>query len=128
LDLKNTSNTDDRQEVAQMIGPGLGLELRFTRFLAGIDYNHIMARHIGVGPISGTLEYEMRVLNYYAGIAWQFGALSLSLSYSMASGEVPTSATGFEKASAYSDKIIWINFRYATGESLSNIGKSIVKN
>lgn len=117
LDLENTSNTSFQSEVANMIGPGVGLEMRAFRFVVGADYHLMLARHYAVGNTSGDMKYEMPLLSVYGGLHWKFQQLSVSLSYSQSSGTVPKASSGLRKDSPYIDQVYWLQLTYSTGAS-----------
>ena len=128
VDLKNTASDSVRQEVAQHLGAGIGMEVQLTRFVVGVDYSHMMARHYGIGTVSGHLEFEMPLLKSYCGFTIPLDFLPIQLTYSNAKSEIPTSATGFAEASPYNEQAFWIHFKYSTGTSVGKLGKKLIKN
>ncbi len=119
LDLENTSNTKFQSEVANLIGPGAGLELRAFKFVLGGEYNMMLARHYAVGNTSRDMKYEMNLVNVYGGLNFKFNQLSVSLSYSQSTGTVPKASSGLAKSSPYNDQIYWLQLTYSTGASFS---------
>lgn len=117
LDLENSSNNSGQSEVANILGPGLGIHLRVFKFTLGAEYNYMIARHYAVGAISRQSEYEMRVTNLYAGLSIPFKQLAVSLSYNMASGTVPKDSSLLSKDCPYSDQIYLIQLTYSTDQS-----------
>lgn len=117
LDLENTANTSFQSEVANLIGPGAGLEFRAYRFVLGAEYHMMLARHYAVGNTSRDMRYEMPMMSLYGGLNIQFKQLSVSLSYSQGSATVPKSSTGLTKDAPYTDQIYWLQVTYSTGAS-----------
>lgn len=117
LDLENTANGNYQSEVANMIGPGAGLEFRAFRFVAGAEYHLMLARHYAVGNVSRDVKYEMPMMNIYGGLNWKFNQLSVSVLYSQGSASVPKGSSGLTKDSPYSDQIYWLQLTYSTGAS-----------
>jgi hypothetical protein len=123
LDLENTANNGFQSEVANLIGPGAGLEFRAFKFVLGVEYHLMLARHYAVGNTSRDMKYEMPMLNLYGGLNFQFKQLSVSLSYSQGSASVPKASSGLAKDSPYTDQIFWLQFTYSTGASFTNFIK-----
>jgi hypothetical protein len=119
LDLENTANNSSQSEVGNLIGPGAGLHLRVFKFTLGAEYNYMIGRYYAVGTISNSAKYEMPLLDTYAGFSIPFKMLSVSLSYSMASGSIPKAESGLSKDVPYKDQIYWIQLTYSTGASFS---------
>lgn len=117
LDLENSGNNSGQSEVANIIGPGLGVHIRLFKFTLGAEYNYMMARHYAVGAISRQSGYEMPLTNVYAGLSIPFKQLSVSLSYNMASGTVPKDSSLLSKDSPYTDQIYLIQLTYSTDQS-----------
>lgn len=123
LDLENTANNGYQSEVANLIGPGVGLELRAFKFVLGAEYHMMLARHYAVGSISRDMKYEMPMINLYGGLNFQFKQLSVSLSYSQGSASVPKASSGLTKDSPYTDQIYWLQLTYSTGASFTKFIK-----
>jgi hypothetical protein len=119
LDLENTANNSYQSEVANLIGPGVGLELRAFKFVLGAEYHIMLARHYAVGSISRDMKYEMPMLNLYGGLNFQFNQLAVSISYSQGSATVPKASSGLTKDSPYTDQIYWLQLTYSTGASFT---------
>lgn len=119
LDLENTANSSAQSEVANLIGPGLGLRLRALRFFATFDYHFLLARHYAVGNLSSTTKYEMPVLGWSVGYALPLKAFVISISYSQSQGSVPKNKTQLSSDSPYSDQVYWLRLTYTTGQSFS---------
>lgn len=128
LDLTNSSNNSRQKEVANLIGPGLGVNVMLWKLFAGIDYQLIYGRHYGVGAISRELNYSYGALQQYYGLQWEFGALMVGLSYSSIQAKIPKSQTGLSVDSDYAEQIYWIHFRYSSGFSLNQLLKVLFKN
>lgn len=119
LDLENNANNGVQSETANLIGPGLGTQVRLYKFVLGIEYYMMMARHHAIGKISETTKYEMSLLDLYGGITIPFQQLSVTLSYSQSTGTVPNSKTGLSSSSPYTDQVYWLQFTYSTGASFN---------
>lgn len=119
LDLENTANSSAQSEVANMIGPGVGLRLRGLRFFAGIDYHFMLARHYAVGTLSSTTKYEMPLVSWNVGYALPLKAFVISISYSQSQGSVPKNKTQLSRESPYKDQVYWLRLTYSTGQSFS---------
>ncbi len=119
VDLTNTRNDDSQSEVGNMIGPGAGLHFRLYKFVLGAEYNYLIGRYYAVGNVSNSSEYKMPQTNLYAGYSIPFKMLSVSLSYSMASGTIPKAESQLSKDAPYTDQIYWIQLTYSTGASFS---------
>lgn len=117
LDLDNTANNSAQSEVGNLIGPGLGLQLRAYKFLLGADYHMMLGRHYAVGNFSRSSKYEMPTTNIYGGLSIPFKQLSVSFYYSQSAGSIPKDSTGLSKDAPYSDQIYWLQFTYSTGAS-----------
>lgn len=119
LDLSNTANNGAQSEVGNLIGPGLGLQIRAYKFLLGMDYHLMLGRHYAVGNFSRSSKYEMPTINMYAGYTVPFKQLSVSIYYSQSTGTIPASSTGLSKDAPYSDQVYWLQFTYSTGASFA---------
>ncbi|NJL24551.1 MAG: hypothetical protein HC902_04870 [Calothrix sp. SM1_5_4] len=117
LDLENSANTGSQSEVANLIGPALGLRLRFYKFFIGYEYGIMSARHYAVGTIANVLKYNLALTTLDGGIRIPFNQLTVSISYSRSTGVVPADKTGLSSGAPYSDQIYWLQFTYSTGAS-----------
>ncbi|NJM10321.1 MAG: hypothetical protein HC883_05540 [Bdellovibrionaceae bacterium] len=117
LDLENNANTGNQSEFANLIGPGLGLQIRAYKFFVGSEYHMMFARHHAVGSVSRSSKYEMPTINIFGGITIPFQQLSVSFSYSQSSGTVPKDSSGLSESSAFCDQIYWLHLTYSTGAS-----------
>ena len=128
LDLKNTANNSTQSEIAQYLGPGVGMQFSLLKFVLGAEYYLMLARHYTVGTNSEQLNYQMMTLNYYLGYRVELGArAALAFSWSQASGRVPKKKTKFNSNSPYKDQVYWVHFIYFTGSSLSDFAKSLFR-
>jgi hypothetical protein len=119
LDLKNTANNSAQSEVGNLIGPGAGLHFRLFKFVLGADYNYMIGRYYAVGAVSNSTQYNMPLTSLYGGFSIPFKMLSVSISYSQASGAIPKAESGLSKDVPYTDQIYWIQLTYSTGASFS---------
>lgn len=117
LDLSNSVTMGSQKEVANMIGPGAGLQLRLFKFVGGMQYDYMLARHYAIGPMSRDLEYQMPLTKTYYGLQIPFGQLAIAFTYSSSTGTVPKAATRLSADSPYADQLYWLNFTYSTGAS-----------
>jgi hypothetical protein len=125
LDLKNTANNDDQQEVANLIGPYAGLAIRWTRFWFGANYNQIWARHYATGQLSGRSEYNFNAIEYFGGVYFQFSRLGLGLQYSMMDSSVGKGNTGLNSDAPYKESFITIQFTFNIGQNLWQMIQSL---
>lgn len=117
LDLTNTAEASGQKEVANLIGPGLGLQLRFFPFVVGFQTEYLFARHYAVGSTSRELEYSMTVAKTYYGLIFPFQNLAVGLTASSSTGSIPSDRTGLSAPCPYSDQVYWLSFTYSTGAS-----------
>lgn len=115
LDLENNANNGTQSELANLIGPGAGLQIRMSKFIFGGEFYRMTARHHAIGTISQTTKYDMNLVDLYGGISIPFNQLSLTFTYSQSSGKVPQEKTGLSASSPYTDHIYWLQFTYFTG-------------
>ena len=117
LDLENTAD-GPQSEIAKIIAPGLGVQLRFGKVIAGADYEYGFVHHYVVGPMSSELEYKMPLLTYYGGILIPFKQVNIGLVYSNSSGKAPGEKTGLSEDSPFTEHSVMLRFTYSSGISL----------
>ncbi|MCB0349992.1 MAG: hypothetical protein KDD38_02340 [Bdellovibrionales bacterium] len=126
-DLKNTQSTDAETEVANHIGPGLGLTFTFARLSLGYEYMLMKARHYYIGSTGRQIEFDYTASNIFAGITIPFGDLGIGFSYNYATGKAGKGETGLTKDSDYTEQSIWFHISYSTGSALGDLARSLVK-
>lgn len=126
-DLENTISKSGSVEIANHIGPGVGLSFQFARLSLGYEYMMMKARHYYIGAAGRSIEFDYTVGSMYAGISVPFGALALGLSYGYAVGKILKAETGLSKDSDYTEQTIWFHLTYGTGAKLGDLAKSLVK-
>lgn len=117
LDLTNTAESGKQKEVANLIGPGLGVQLRLFKFIGGFQTEYMLARHYAVGPTSRELNYSMTMSKTYYGLILPFENLAVGLIASSSTGTVPSEKSGLSTNSPYTDQVYWLSFTYSTGAS-----------
>lgn len=125
LDLRNTAQTTNEKEVANLIGPTVGVHFRLFKLIGGYQVDYLLARHYSVGPVSHELDYSMVTNHTYFGLQYTLGQLSLGLTYSTSQGIVPHASTGLSVDSAYNDQIYWLNLNYSFGTSFMSFMKAL---
>ncbi len=117
VDLTNTADMGKQKEVANLIGPGLGVQLRLFKFIGGFQTEFLLARHYAVGPISRELNYTLNTTKTYYGFMFPFQNLAISFFESTSTGTVPNYKSGLSTSSQYSDQTYWLTLTYSTGAS-----------
>jgi hypothetical protein len=124
LDLKNTS-TSAAVETSQMIGPGVGLELKYGALCFGYDYHYMKVRHQTTGPLASILEYDLNSTGYYVGLLKQINQLGVGVLYNQSTATIATSSTGFTEPSPFKDEVYWLVLRYNLGFSFGALLNSL---
>mgnify|MGYP001277273438 CR=1 FL=1 len=126
FDLENTTSSNV-QETAQMIGPGLGIDIQMYILNFGYSVYMMRARHQSVGLVSNNLEYTFMHTGYHAGLIKTFRALSLGLIYTSSTGSIEKSETNLSKDVDFKEETIWFLLKYDFGTSTKKFLNSLVK-
>ncbi len=119
VDLNNTASSAAQRENGNLLGLGISPTLLFGKIYFGADFIYMRARHFFVGTKNQYIEYEMPIVGYFVGLKTEIGkSLQVSVSYSQASGQIPSSKTLLSEDSPYRDSIYWVKFTYDTGAPL----------
>ncbi len=124
LDLSNTAN-GSQKEFAQYIGPGLGLQISFSRFFIGADYLYLKGRHSAVGPFSNQSEFSISGMDIHAGVRIEFGTGSLGFAWSQMKSTVPASSTNLSQDAPWADQVYWLQFSYNFKTTPGNMLRSL---
>lgn len=126
-DLENKYSSDGQTEVANHIGPGVGLSIRLGRLTLGGEYSLMKARHYYIGHIGLKTEYDYAVGTAFAGFVVPFGDLSVGLGYNYSVGKIKKDETGLSKDSDYAEQSIWFHMTYNTGASVGDFARKLVR-
>lgn len=127
FDLTNTANSSVQREMANHIGPGLGLRLSYSKLYAGMSLYYMRARHIWVGSNNYYQEYDYTASTTYFGLSWNPANLvSLSLSYETGQATISSSQINLTRDVPYSESTVWLHLTYTTGSSLQGLIESLL--
>lgn len=126
-DLENKLRSEHGTEVANHIGPGLGLSFRLGRLTAGYEYMLMEARHYFIGNIGHKTTYSYTASTAFVGFVVPFGDLGVGIGYNYTMGNISKDETGLSKDSPYNEQSIWFHLTYDTGTSLGEFAKKLVK-
>jgi len=126
-DLENTKNSATEIEVANHLGPALGLVFKFSRLYISYDYALMKARHYYIGNIGRKTDFDYTASNITAGFQIPFGDLSAGFSYTYGTGSIGKGETGMTKDSALTEQTFWLTITYSLSASIADMTKGILK-
>jgi predicted porin len=125
--LDNVKNNDAQSEVANHVGPGLGISFSFARLELGYEYMLMKANHYYVSNVGVKTEFDYTIGNMYLGANIPFGDLSAGIHYSYSTGKISKDETGLSKDSDVKEQTIWLTLRYDTGASVVKAASKLVQ-
>jgi hypothetical protein len=126
-DLENNKNSATETEVANHLGPALGLVFKFSRLYLSYDYALMKARHYYIGNIGRKTEFDYTASNITAGFQIPFGDLSAGFAYTYGTGVVGKSDTGMTKDSDLNEQTIWLTITYSISSTIADMTKGVLK-
>ncbi|MBK7845427.1 MAG: hypothetical protein IPJ71_17410 [Bdellovibrionales bacterium] len=121
FDLVNTANSASQYEASNLIGPGAGVSLRYTKVIIGAQYYQMWGRHFATGAFSDRVSYAFQAVDYFGGLNYQFGRLGVGLIYFTSSAVIDKSHTGLESDTSLQSSMISLQFTFNMGETLWQI-------
>lgn len=112
--LENGANTAALSETSEYFGIGPGVELRFYRFVAGVEYYFDEASFETSGAISTNTTINFQSTHYYVGIDIPIRPFQLRVLWQKGSGSFDAADTGLSQDSSYEEEAWFIGIRYST--------------
>jgi hypothetical protein len=126
-DLENSYSSTDATEVANHIGPGAGLMLRYGGLHLAYDYSMMKARHYYIGSIGRKAEFDYSSSNIDVGASIALQTLRVGISYAMGTAAIGKSETGMTRDADYAEQTIWLTLTYSSDLRLGDISKEVLK-
>lgn len=126
-DLENSYSSDNATEVANHIGPGVGLLFRYGGLHLAYDYSMMSARHYYIGSTGRKSEFDYSSSNIDIGASLNLQNIRVGVSYGLGTAAIEKSETGLSKDADYAEQTIWLTITYSSDLRLGDISKEVLK-